>query len=258
MDFRQFQKRRPMKFALHVASLALSAAFFVFTQHGALAQTYPDKAIRLIVPFPPGGPADILSRAIGQKLTDSWSQPVVIDNRAGAGGGIGSDLAAKAAADGYTLLMGFVGTHAINPSLYTKLPYDNVKSFEPVSLVATATIILVLHPSVNAKTVAELISLAKSKRAYFRLAWQWHATAFGRGIIQHHGRRQDGAHSVQRRSSGDQRSARRSNLTHIQQRATSAAPRQDRKTTSAGGDERQALNRSARSPDNFRSRTVGI
>jgi tripartite-type tricarboxylate transporter receptor subunit TctC len=163
MDFRQFQKRRPMKFALHVASLALSAAFFVFTQHGALAQTYPDKAIRLIVPFPPGGPADILSRAIGQKLTDSWSQPVVIDNRAGAGGGIGSDLAAKAAADGYTLLMGFVGTHAINPSLYTKLPYDNVKSLEAVSLVATATIILVLHPSVNAKTVAELISLAKSK-----------------------------------------------------------------------------------------------
>jgi tripartite-type tricarboxylate transporter receptor subunit TctC len=129
----------------------------------AHAQTYPTKSIRLIVPFPPGGPADILSRAIGQKLTDSWGQQVVVDNRAGAGGTIGSDLAAKGAPDGYTLLMGFVGTHAINPSLYSSLPYDNVKSFEPVSLVATATIILVLHPSLPAKSVKELIALAKSK-----------------------------------------------------------------------------------------------
>jgi len=151
-----------MKRALSVVAASLFAALGVVGDR-AHAQTYPTKSIRLIVPFPPGGPADILSRAIGQKLTDSWGQQVVVDNRAGAGGTIGSDLAAKGTPDGYTLLMGFVGTHAINPSLYSKLPYDNVKSFEPVSLVATATIILVLHPSLPAKSVKELIALAKSK-----------------------------------------------------------------------------------------------
>jgi tripartite-type tricarboxylate transporter receptor subunit TctC len=151
-----------MKRALPVFAAGLFFALCVMGDR-AHAQTYPNKSIRLIVPFPPGGPADILSRAIGQKLTESWGQQVVVDNRAGAGGAIGSELAAKAAPDGYTLLMGFVGTHAINPSLYSRLPYDNVKSFEPVSLVATATIILVLHPSLPAKSVKELIALAKSK-----------------------------------------------------------------------------------------------
>jgi tripartite-type tricarboxylate transporter receptor subunit TctC len=151
-----------MKRALPVFAAGLFTALCVVGD-GAHAQTYPTKSIRLIVPFPPGGPADILSRAIGQKLTDSWGQQVVVDNRAGAGGTIGSDLAAKGAPDGYTLLMGFVGTHAINPSLYSSLPYDVVKSYEPVSLVATATIILVLHPSLPAKSVKELIAVAKSK-----------------------------------------------------------------------------------------------
>jgi tripartite-type tricarboxylate transporter receptor subunit TctC len=151
-----------MKRALPVFAAGLFTALCVVGD-GAHAQTYPNKSIRLIVPFPPGGPADILSRAIGQKLTDSWGQQVVVDNRAGAGGTIGSDLAAKGAPDGYTLLMGFVGTHAINPSLYSSLPYDVVKSYEPVSLVATATIILVLHPSLPAKSVKELIAVAKSK-----------------------------------------------------------------------------------------------
>lgn len=151
-----------MKRALPVFAVSLLFALCVVGDQ-AHAQTYPSKSIRLIVPFPPGGPADILSRAIGQKLTDSWGQQVVVDNRAGAGGTIGSDLAAKGTPDGYTLLMGFVGTHAINPSLYSSLPYDNVKSFEPVSLVATATIILVLHPSLPPKSVKELIALAKSK-----------------------------------------------------------------------------------------------
>lgn len=150
-----------MKFATSFAGLTLLAVLAAVGS--AFAQAYPAKPVRVVVPFPPGGPADILARAIGQHLTERWSQQVVIDNRAGAGGTIGTDIAAKAAPDGYTLLMGFVGTHAINPSLYGKLPYDNVKSFEPVGLVATATIILVLHPSVPAKSVGEMISLAKSK-----------------------------------------------------------------------------------------------
>lgn len=152
-----------MKFMLRVTGLVLFGVLFAPAQRDVLAQSFPDKAIRLVVPFPPGGPADILSRAIGEKLTNAWGQQVVVDNRAGAGGAIGSEIVAKANPDGYTLLMGFVGTHAINPSLYSKLPYDNVRSFEPVSLVATATIILVLHPSVPAKSVGELISLAKLK-----------------------------------------------------------------------------------------------
>jgi tripartite-type tricarboxylate transporter receptor subunit TctC len=129
----------------------------------ALAQSYPAKPIRLVVPFPPGGPADILARTIGQHLSDRWGQQVFIDNRAGAGGNIGSDIVAKAPPDGYTLLLGFVGTHAINASLYGNMPYDNVKDFEPVSLIAMVTIILVTHPSVPANSVNELVALAKTK-----------------------------------------------------------------------------------------------
>jgi tripartite-type tricarboxylate transporter receptor subunit TctC len=126
-------------------------------------QSYPTKPIRFVIPFPPGGPADIFGRTIGQQLSDRWNQQVVIDNRAGAGGNIGADIVAKAPADGYTLLMGFVGTHAINPSLYRSMPYDNIRDFTPVGLVATATIVLVTHPTVQAKSVKELIALAQRK-----------------------------------------------------------------------------------------------
>ena len=137
-------------------SLVLSSAV-------TLAQPYPAKPIRLVAPFPPGGPADILSRIIGQHLAESWGQQVVVDNRAGAGGNIGSDIVAKSPPDGYTLLLGFVGTHAINASLYSSMPYDNIKDFEPVSRVAMVTIILVLHPSVPANSVKDLIALARSR-----------------------------------------------------------------------------------------------
>ncbi len=135
----------------------------VFAAAGTLAQPYPAKPLRLVAPFPPGGPADILSRIIGQHLAESWGQQVVVDNRAGAGGNIGSDIVAKAPPDGYTLLLGFVGTHAINASLYSSMPYDNVRDFEPVSRVAMVTIILVLHPSVPANSVKDLIALARGR-----------------------------------------------------------------------------------------------
>ena len=130
---------------------------------GASAQGYPTKPIRLVVPYPAGGPLDIMARAIGQKLTEAWKQPVVVDNRAGAGGNIGADFVAKSAPDGYTLLMGAVATHAINPSLYSKIPYDPVKDFAPVALVAQVPNILVVNPAVPAKTVSELIALARAK-----------------------------------------------------------------------------------------------
>jgi tripartite-type tricarboxylate transporter receptor subunit TctC len=131
----------------------------------ALAQApapFPGKPIRIVVPFPPGGATDILARAAGQRMQDAWGQPVVIDNRPGAGGNIGSELVAKSPPDGYTLLMGTVGTHAINASLYAKMPYDHVKDFVPVVLVAGVPNVLVVHPSVPANSVQELIAYAKA------------------------------------------------------------------------------------------------
>ena len=152
-----------MKRIAHLASFSLFVMVISFLPVTVLAEVYPSKPIRIVAPFPPGGPADILSRIIGHKLSQSWGQQVIVDNRPGAGGNIGADLVAKAAPDGYTLLLGFVGTHAINASLYAKMPYDNVKDFEPVSQIAAVTIVLVVHPSVPASSIKELIALAKSK-----------------------------------------------------------------------------------------------
>jgi tripartite-type tricarboxylate transporter receptor subunit TctC len=127
------------------------------------AQNYPQKPIRMIVPFTPGGSTDILARSIGQELSKAWGQSVIIENIAGAGGSIGADKAAKSPADGYTLLMGHIGTLAVNPSLYPKLPYNPIKDFAPVAWVARVPNVLVVNPNVPAKNVQELIALAKSK-----------------------------------------------------------------------------------------------
>ena len=129
----------------------------------AAAQNYPAKSVRFIVPFAPGGPTDIFGRAISQKLTESMGQSFVVDNRGGAGGNIGAEMVAKAAPDGYTLLMGTVGTHAINPGLYAKVGFDALKDFAPITLVADAPTLLAVHPSVPAKTVKELVALAKAR-----------------------------------------------------------------------------------------------
>ena len=129
----------------------------------AFAQAYPNKPVRLVVPFPPGGTTDILARSVAQKLYEAWGQQVLIDNRPGAGGNIGTEIVAKAVPDGYTLLMGTVGTHAINSSLYSRLPFDPVKDFAPVTLVASVPNVLVVHPSLPAKSVKELIALIKAK-----------------------------------------------------------------------------------------------
>lgn len=134
------------------------------------AQSYPAKAIRFVVPFAPGGPLDISARAIGQKLNDAWKQPVIIDNRPGAGGNIGADNVAKSAPDGYSILMGAVSTHAINPHLYAKMPYDALRDFAPITLVTTVPNVLVVHPSVPAKTTRELIALAKARPGQLNFA----------------------------------------------------------------------------------------
>ncbi|MGH8617785.1 MAG: Bug family tripartite tricarboxylate transporter substrate binding protein [Burkholderiales bacterium] len=127
------------------------------------APAYPAKSIRIVVPFPPGGFADVFGRIIGGKFSEAWGQTVIVDNRPGAGGNIGADIAAKAAPDGYTLVMGTVGTHAINPTLFSKMPYDAIKDFAPVAFVVDAEGLLVVHPSIPVNTVKELIALAKAK-----------------------------------------------------------------------------------------------
>ncbi len=134
------------------------------------AQSYPNRTIRLVVPFPAAGTTDILARAAAQKLTEAFGQSVVVDNRPGAAGNIGSDLVAKSAPDGYTLLMGTVGTHAINPSLYSKMPYDHVKDFVPVVLVAGVPNVLVVNPALPVNSVADLIKLAKDKPGQINFA----------------------------------------------------------------------------------------
>lgn len=139
------------------------AAVFLLGTGAAAAQNYPNRPIRLVVPFPSGSPSDVLGRLVGQRYGDALGQPVVIDNRPGAAGIIGADTVAKAAPDGYTLLMGGTGALAINPGLRSRMPYDSVKDFAPVSLFASIPFLLVVSPSVPAANVKELVAVAKAK-----------------------------------------------------------------------------------------------
>ncbi len=126
------------------------------------AQSYPSKPVKLVVPFPAGGIADLYGRLIGARLSDGWGQPVVIENRTGAGGNIGADAVAKSAPDGYTLVMGSFGTHAVNVSLFSSMPYDPVRDFAPIVLVLEAEGLLVVHPSLPAQSVLDLIAYARA------------------------------------------------------------------------------------------------
>jgi tripartite-type tricarboxylate transporter receptor subunit TctC len=133
----------------------------VFLSATALAQVYPSKPIHLIVPFAAGGGNDNVARLLGKRLADGFGQPVIVDNRPGAGGVVGAELAAKSPADGYTLFLGGVGSHAINPNLIDKLPYDPIRDFAPVALLAQAPLVLAVHPSVPARTLAEFVAYAR-------------------------------------------------------------------------------------------------
>jgi tripartite-type tricarboxylate transporter receptor subunit TctC len=124
---------------------------------------FPTKPIHIIVPFPAGGSADIMARVVGQKMTETWGQPVVVDNRPGAGGNIAAELAAKSASDGYTLFLCTVGTHAIHQTLYDKLPFDPLRDFSAVAYIAGVPNVVVVHPSVPAKNVKELIAFVKAR-----------------------------------------------------------------------------------------------
>ena len=144
-------------FALAAAATLAAAA------SEASAQSYPNRPVRILVPFPAGAGVDIVARMLGLPLTDLWGQAAVVDNRPGAGGTIACELAAKAAPDGYTLLLGNISTFAMAPSLYKKVNYDPVQSFAPITLVNTSANVLVAHPSVPATTTQALIALAKAK-----------------------------------------------------------------------------------------------
>jgi len=142
-----------------------ATAFFSVLLSGlsaAWAQDYPSRPIRVVIPFPPGGTSDILTRVIGQKLSTSIGQPLVVDNRPGAGGVIATDIVAKANPDGYTLYMAFV-SHAINPYVYSKLPYDTEKDFSPIAMFAVSPNVVVVTPSLPISSIKDLIAAAKAR-----------------------------------------------------------------------------------------------
>jgi tripartite-type tricarboxylate transporter receptor subunit TctC len=168
-----------MKFKMVMAYLlALAGVSLISVQAQAAQPTYPSKPIRIIVGFPPSGSADIFARLVGQKLSEAWNQPVVVDNRPGAGSTIGSQIAADAAPDGYTLMV-VSASFATSAGLYKKLKYDPIKSFEPVTLISSTPNLLLAHPSVRAKSARELISMAKASPGKFTMG------SAGTGSITH-------------------------------------------------------------------------
>ncbi|MGZ8156218.1 MAG: Bug family tripartite tricarboxylate transporter substrate binding protein [Burkholderiales bacterium] len=148
---------------MHFIKLVAGLVAALLTFSGAWGQAYPNKPIRFVVPFAPGGSTDTLARTLGVKLSESLGQQVVVDNRAGANGNIGMEIVAHALPDGHTILLGYIANVAIAPSLYRKLPFDPVRDYEAVMLIATSPNVLVAHPSVSAKNLKELIALAKSQ-----------------------------------------------------------------------------------------------
>ena len=141
----------------------IAAGLAILVGAAAQAQNYPQQSVTLIVPFPPGGGTDTGARLLAQKLGEKWGQQVIVDNKPGAAGIVGLEIASKAKPDGYTIVMGNIGTQAINPSLYKKLPYNADTAFTPITLVAELPLVLVINPATSAKTTAELIALAKAK-----------------------------------------------------------------------------------------------
>jgi tripartite-type tricarboxylate transporter receptor subunit TctC len=161
-----------LKRLLLIAACALHAG-------AVLAQAYPSKSVRMVVGFPPGGGTDVVARVIAQKLTEWWGQPVTVENRAGATGTIGADAVAKSPADGYTLIMGHVNSTGIAPNLFLKLPYDPIKDFAAVAYVGYVPNVLAVHPSVNVKSVKELVALLKANPGKYNYA------SSGNGSTQH-------------------------------------------------------------------------
>ena len=168
--------RRVLMFGL--LAMAIVASVGLSTAH---AQSWPSKPVRIIVPFPPGGTTDIVARSLGVELQKMWGQPVIIENRAGAGGNVGAEAVAKSPNDGYTLLMGTVGTHAINAPLFAqagnKMPFDPVKDFVPITLAAGVPNVMVVHPKVPVNSVSEFIAYAKANPGKLNMASSGNGTS---------------------------------------------------------------------------------
>ena len=147
----------------YLASIVLLGVLTVGTALAQTAANFPNKPVRFIAPFPPGGSTDTLARLVSLRLSEMWGQQVAVENRGGAGGTIGVELAARAAPDGYTIVMGHVGTFGFNPTLYPKLPYDAIKDFAPITILATVPNGMAVHPSLPVKTARDFVALAKSK-----------------------------------------------------------------------------------------------
>ena len=165
-----------------IRALLMAGALMMMAGPGAAqAPAWPSKPVRIVVPFPPGGTTDIVARAIGVELQRLWQQPVIIENRAGAGGNIGAEIVAKSPPDGYTLLMGTVGTHAINQALFAqsggKMPFDPVRDFVPVTLVASVPNVMVINATVPANTVKEFIAYAKARPGQLNMASSGNGTS---------------------------------------------------------------------------------
>ncbi len=163
-------------------AVVLLVAVLLTSADASLAQSYPDKPIRIVVTFPAGGPTDAVARPISQSLSTTWGQPVIIDNRGGAGGIVGTEIVAHSAPDGYTLLIGTAGGMSINPSLHAKLSYDPFKDFAPISMLVINPQILVAHPALAASNVRELVALAKSKPGQLNFASSGTGTATHLGL----------------------------------------------------------------------------
>ncbi|MCB2031779.1 MAG: tripartite tricarboxylate transporter substrate binding protein [Rhodoferax sp.] len=143
--------------------LSLGGAAALGAVWPAWAQSYPSRQLRIVVPFSPGGSTDVMARLMGKHLSERLGQAVVVENKPGAGGNIGADAVAKAAPDGYSLVMGSIGTHATNGLIYPSMPYDSLRDFSPVVLVSTVTLVLVVHPSLPARSTAELVSMLRAE-----------------------------------------------------------------------------------------------
>lgn len=164
-----------------LSRVLIAASLGMLSAYSWAQPAYPDKPIRIVSPFASGGTNDYLARLLGRLLTEKWGQTIVVENRPGAGGNIGAEAVARSAPDGYTLLMGSITTHAINPALYARLPFNPQRDFAPVSGVAATQTVLVVHPSLPAKSVSDLIALAKSKPESL------HYGSAGNGSISHMG-----------------------------------------------------------------------
>ena len=162
MNAESTTKGQTMKLVKVFSAFICAVSAFICVSMPSWAQPYPSKPIRFVVPYPAGGPLDTVARLLAQKVSESTKQPVIVDNKPGAGGNIGADTVAKSAPDGYTILMGAVATHAINPALYASMPYDPVRDFAPVTQVASTPNVLVVNPSIPATTVREFIAHAKA------------------------------------------------------------------------------------------------